>query len=218
MRSDRHAGTEDLTARARVRETAIVLFGHEGFKVSVRAIAKEAGVSPGLVLHHFGSKDGLRQECDRYVLARIREAKEKAVSRGSTGQLLANLAGVDESAPLVGYALRCLQAGGDIARSFVDHFVADAEEWLAQGVEAGTIRPSLDEKARARFLTLQGFGTLMLEFALNPPDHPSDLAGVLSGHLARNGLPSMELFTQGLMSDRRMLDAYLLYVGDPPHG
>lgn len=126
--SDRHAGTEDLTARARVRETAIVLFGHEGFRVSVRAIAKEAGVSPGLVLHHFGSKDGLRRECDRYVLARIREAKEKAVSRGSSGQLLANLASVDESARLVGYAFRCLQARGDIARLFVDHLVADAEE------------------------------------------------------------------------------------------
>ena len=28
--------------------------------------------------------------------------------------------------------------------------------------------------------------------------------------------PMLELFTQGFLSSRRMLDDYLLYVGDPP--
>jgi hypothetical protein len=29
-------------------------------------------------------------------------------------------------------------------------------------------------------------------------------------------LPMLELFTEGFLTTRRMLDDYLLYVGDPP--
>ncbi|WP_299168779.1 TetR/AcrR family transcriptional regulator [uncultured Arthrobacter sp.] len=210
------ADRSDFTARARVRDAAVELFGRSGFNVSVRTIADAAGVSPGLILHHFGSKQGLREACDDYVLQRIREYKERAVRPASANELLLAMASVDESAPLVGYALQSLQAGGDLARSFIDHFAADAEEWIAEGVKAGTILPSLDEKARARYLTVQGFGALLLDLTLNPPEDPSDIAGAMRGYLARMGLPSTELFTQGLLADRSMLDAYLLYVVDPP--
>lgn len=207
---------EDLSTRARVRDTAIDLFGRHGFRTSVRAIAEAADVSPGLILHHFESKEGLRKTCDDYVLRMIREHKENGVLQGSTQQMLMEMASVEETAPLVGYALRSLQSGGDLARSFVDHFVADAEEWIAKGVAAGTIIPSRDEKARARFLTVQGFGTLMLDLTLNPPEDSSDFGAVIKGYIDRMGLPAAELFTEGLMTDRSMLDAYLMYKSDPP--
>lgn len=216
MRDAADADRSDFTARARVRDAAVELFGRSGFNVSVRTIADAAGVSPGLILHHFGSKQGLRETCDDYVLQKVREYKEHAVRPASADELLLAMASVEESAPLVGYALQSLQAGGDLARSFIDHFAADAEEWIAEGVQAGTILPSLDEKARARYLTVQGFGALLLDLTLNPPEDPSDLAGIMRGYLARMGLPSTELFTQGLLADRSMLDAYLLYVVDPP--
>ena len=67
--------TNDLTTRARIRDAAITAFGEQGFAVGVRAIAEAAGVSPGLVNHHFGSKDGLRAECDAFVTDAIRQAK-----------------------------------------------------------------------------------------------------------------------------------------------
>jgi len=67
----------DLTTRARIRDVALDRFGRDGFAATgVRAIATGAGVSPGLVLHHFGSKDGLRQECDDHVARTIREIKQ----------------------------------------------------------------------------------------------------------------------------------------------
>ncbi len=67
MRSARGA-QDDLTARARIRDSAIVYFGRHGFRTAtVRAIAADADVSPALVIHHFGSKDGLREACDAYV-------------------------------------------------------------------------------------------------------------------------------------------------------
>lgn len=70
MASDPHGrGFADLTARARIRDAAIRLFTEHGVEgTSILAIATAAGVSGGLIRHHFGSKDGLRAACDAYVL------------------------------------------------------------------------------------------------------------------------------------------------------
>jgi AcrR family transcriptional regulator len=214
--SVRATPASDLTARARIREAAVLRYAREGFGVGLRAIADDAGVSAALILHHFGSKDGLRADCDAYVLATIKESKERALVSGGTHDLLMQLASMDEYAPLVGYALRSLQAGGELARAFVEHFVADAEGYISAAVATGTMRPCRDEKARARYLTVQGLGTLLLDVTLNPPSDPTDVVAMLHGYRDRMMLPTVELFTHGLMTDNTMLDAYLLYVGDPP--
>lgn len=212
------AADQDLTTRARIRDAAVARYAREGFDVGLRAVAQDAGVSAALILHHFGSKAGLRAACDEHVLRTIRASKERALVPGSTQDLLLQLATMDEYAPLVGYALRSMQAGGDLARDFVDQFVADAQEYIAAAVAAGTMRPSRDEHARARYLTLQGLGALLLDMTIHPPDDPADVVGILHEHRDRMMLPAVELFTHGLMTDNRMLDAYLLYVGDPPPG
>src|SRR5260370_42554433 len=49
---------------------------------TIRDIAKAAGVSGGLVRHHFGSKDDLRAACDSYALDRLMQIKEQAVLDG----------------------------------------------------------------------------------------------------------------------------------------
>ncbi|WP_227425177.1 TetR/AcrR family transcriptional regulator [Pengzhenrongella sicca] len=205
----------DLTARARIRDAAIQRFAVAGFGVGVRSIAQDAGVSAALILHHFGSKDGLRAACDEHVLASIREVKSTTLRSGDMGAVLLALASMDESAPLLGYALRSLQSGGDLARSFIDQFAADAQAYMADAVAAGVMRPSRDEQARARYLTVQGFGALLLDLTLNPPDDPSDLVGVLHAYLDRTAVPTLELYTEGLLTDTRMLDAYLLYQREP---
>src|SRR5699024_9797298 len=68
--TDRHARPpEDLTSRARIRDAALAQFAEHGTKgATIRGIAAAAGVSPGLVQHHFGSKDALRESCDKYVI------------------------------------------------------------------------------------------------------------------------------------------------------
>ena len=59
----------DLTARARIRDAAIELFADRGIEgATIRDIAQKAGVSSGLLRHHFGSKEGLRDACDEFVL------------------------------------------------------------------------------------------------------------------------------------------------------
>lgn len=58
MSTGRRPGTSGT--RTAILAAAKDAFGRQGYTAtSVRAVAREAGVDPGLVLHFFGSKDGL---------------------------------------------------------------------------------------------------------------------------------------------------------------
>ncbi|MEU7306006.1 helix-turn-helix domain-containing protein [Streptomyces sp. NPDC007206] len=60
---------DDRTTRAVIRDEALRLFATHGPEaVTVRQIVSAASVSPGLVVHYFEWKEGLRQEVDQYVL------------------------------------------------------------------------------------------------------------------------------------------------------
>jgi AcrR family transcriptional regulator len=213
--SGRRVPEEDLSTRARIRDAAILRFGSDGLGAPLRLVAADAGVSPALVIHHFGSKDRLRAACDEHVLRRVREAKSAALGPGGPAALLTQMATVEQYAPLVEYVLRSLLAGGELAASFVEQMVRDAEQYLAAGVAAGTIRPSRDPSARARYLVMQSMGGMLLEVQLHGA---ADAARLLRSLTERITLPALEIFTEGLMTDRSMLDAYLTYVSDPPAG
>lgn len=59
----------DLTGRARIRNAALELYAEFGEdRVSLRTVAAAAGVTVGLVQHHFKSKDGLRAAVDQLVV------------------------------------------------------------------------------------------------------------------------------------------------------
>ncbi|GAA4815052.1 helix-turn-helix domain-containing protein [Tomitella cavernea] len=62
-------GDGDLTAKARVRNAALELFGEQGEqRVSLRKVASHAGVTLGLVQHHYKTKDGLREAVEQLVV------------------------------------------------------------------------------------------------------------------------------------------------------
>lgn len=66
---DPRATVDDLTAKARIRNTALDLYATHGEdRISLRAIASEAGVAVGLVQHHFKTKAGLRNAVDQLVV------------------------------------------------------------------------------------------------------------------------------------------------------
>ncbi|WP_043390750.1 TetR/AcrR family transcriptional regulator [Mycolicibacterium llatzerense] len=66
---DPRATVDDLTAKARIRNTALDLYAKHGEdRISLRAIAAEAGVAVGLVQHHFKTKAGLRDAVDQLVV------------------------------------------------------------------------------------------------------------------------------------------------------
>lgn len=204
---------DDLAARARIRNAAVDLFGREGFGVGLRAIAESAGVSLGLIRHHYGSKEELRAACDAYVLEEIRRLKsEQATAENPAATMVARLAEIDEFAHVVRYLTRALSEGGPLAREFLERMVADAEAYLAEGVRTGLVRSSVDEKSRARFLVLAVVGGMHLDAVLSDLS-PQEAWRSWSEWVT---LPALELYTHGLLTDSRMLEAYMKYKKDPP--
>lgn len=198
---------EDLTTAARIRDAAIVQFGTHGFTTGVRAIAAAAGVSPGLVIHHFGSKDGLRKACDDYIAEYIRSAKSESIRSSDPATWLAQMAEIEEYAPLMVYLVRSMQTGGDLAKAFWRRMLDNTEQYLDDGVRAGTIKPSDDPKARARFLGMLGGGGFLLYLQLH--DNPTDIRAVLRDYAEDMVLPALELYTRGLLTDSTMYDAFI---------
>lgn len=204
--------SEDLTARARIRDAAIARFGRDGFRAPVRAIAEDAGVSAALVIHHFGSKDALRAECDEHILTVVREQKSKAVTTGSPADTIGLLASVQEYAALFAYLVRSLLEGGTLAAHLVDGLVADAEAYLDAGVAAGTVRPSADPQGRARQVAATQVGLLIMSHldsavgrGVSPTESP---AAAMTELYDRSMLAGLELYTHGLFTDTGYLDAY----------
>ena len=197
----------DLTAAARIRDAAIEQFGEHGFGVGLRAIAEAAGVSAALVIHHFGSKKGLRKACEDYIAETIRGTKSEALQSNDPATWFAQLAEIEEYAPLMAYLVRSMQTGGELANMLWRRMIDNAEEYMEEGVRAGTIKPSRDPQARARYLAITGGGGFLLYIQMH--ETPTDLRAVLRDYSRDMILPALEVYTEGLMTDRTMYDAFL---------
>jgi AcrR family transcriptional regulator len=197
----------DLTASARIRDAAIDQFAQHGFAVGLRTIAEAAGVSAALVIHHFGSKEGLRKACDDYVAEEIRNSKSEALTSNDPASWLGQMAEIESYAALTGYVVRSLQTGGELAMMLWQRMIENAEEYLADGVRAGTIKASRDPYGRAKYLAITSGGGLLLYIQMHPT--PTDLRAVLRDYARDMVLPALEIYTDGLMADRTMYDAFL---------
>ena len=198
---------DDRTAIARIRDAAIQQFGEHGFEVGLRSIARAAGVSAALVIHHFGSKEGLRAACDEYIAEEIRTTKQASLQTNDPATWFTQLAAIDEYAPMVAYLVRSMQSGSDLAKALWRRMIDNADQYLADGVRAGTLKPSRDPAARARFLAMSGGGAFLLYIQLH--DTPTDLRAVLRDYAQDMVLPALEVYTEGLMADSTMYDAFV---------
>ena len=197
---------DDLTATARIRDSAIEQFGEHGFGVGVRAIAKAAGVSPALVIHHFGSKDGLRKVCDEHIAESIRESKSESLQTQDPAAWFSAIAEIEAFAPMMAYLVRSMQSGGELAKTLWRRMIDNAEQYIAEGVRAGTVKPSPDPKARAFYLAMTGGGGFLLYLQLH---ESSDLRTVLHDYAQDMVLPALEVYSNGLLTDSTMYDAFL---------
>jgi AcrR family transcriptional regulator len=155
---------EDLTARARIRDAAFRLFGERGVEgTTIRDIARAAGVSGGLVRHHFGSKEDLRAACDAYALSHLVEIKEQAILEGQ----IANPGFMASAQPVVfgilQYFARSMADGSPAASAMFDEMVELTERWLAEHSDVQIH----DRQAHAAVLVAMELGALMLREQLS---------------------------------------------------
>jgi TetR/AcrR family transcriptional regulator, regulator of cefoperazone and chloramphenicol sensitivity len=156
-RSD--AAFEDLTARARIRNAALQYFTEYGFdRATIREIARAAGVSPGLVRHHFGSKDDLRKACDAYAL----EALHTYVDRAMTNEGLNDPSLVAEARdplhPYQRYLARALIDESEAAAQIFDAMVTMTEQLLRQIDKQRPDPPVADLRTRAAVTLAMALG------------------------------------------------------------
>jgi AcrR family transcriptional regulator len=202
------SSVDDLTARARIRDAAIDCFAASGFDATVREIAARAGVSPGLITHHFGSKDALREECDREVLRRVFELKIDGVRR-SPSEAVAMIAELDDFGGSFGYILRSVREGGEAGRAFLQGMIDDALIYTAEAVASGKVLPSIDPEARVELLVTQSIGGMIAQLTLHGETDFSDGAALIRRISDSSSLVTLELYTHGLMTDSSLFDEYL---------
>lgn len=124
-------GVDDQTARARIRDVALVLLARHGAAgTSIRGVADAAGVSTGLVQHHFGSKAGLVQACDDFAIGTVLDQARQAAAGdaqqpGFTVQMYAT------SGASVRYLARALVDGSPAAAEVFDAGADLGERWLS---------------------------------------------------------------------------------------
>ena len=146
------SASDDRTAVARIRDAAIEQWGEHGFNVGLRSIAEAAGVSAALVIHHFGSKEGLRKACDDYIAEEIRTGKSASLRTKDPADWFAQMAEIESYAPLMAYLVRSMQSGSELAKMLWRKMIADAEQYMEEGVQNGLLKPSRDPRARAKYL------------------------------------------------------------------
>ena len=188
--------SDDLTARARIRDAALALFAERGIgPATIRDIAEAAGVSSGLLRHHFGSKEGLRDACDEYAMARIAVLREQMLHGGALADPTFIGAIHPEAMALQSYLIRSMQDGSPTAALMFDRMVDVGEEWLA-----GTDIKSADPRAYSAVLVAMKMGMFLMTDQIGRAIG-ADLTAP-SGH-SRMLLAAVEIFGQPLLTQEQ---------------
>jgi AcrR family transcriptional regulator len=158
----------DLTASARIREAALELFARDGVAgTSMRSVAAKAGVSPSLVVHHFGTKQRLRDAVDAAVLTAFERALGSVDLQGSPEQVSGRLN--DAIASVIGgdravrdYLGRSLFEATESSQRLFDALTDLITGGLAALESVGLVRPGTDPVWRAYAVLFIILGPLML--------------------------------------------------------
>jgi AcrR family transcriptional regulator len=159
---------EDLTARARIRDAAQEQFAEHGFeRTTIRGIAAAAGVSPGLVRHHFGSKQGLKDAVDAHVVEELRRINAETMSDSEDGSLYRAARTRPEFAPVQKYLARALVDGSTTMATIFDQMVEPTAQWFALADRQRTDEPHADLRTRAAVFTAMVLGIPLLREQLS---------------------------------------------------
>lgn len=173
----------DLTARAVIRDRALALFAEHGpDAVTIRRIAAAAEVSPALVVHHYGSKQGLRNAVDEHVaglfdamLASVAEDPGPLEAGGaraaaSFAELL--LTHLPEGSPVPAYLRRLLLSGDAAGRELFRRVFELSKGMVEELVAAGIMRPTADPAVRTAFVLINDLALVLLR------EHLTEVLGV----------------------------------------
>lgn len=176
QRSPEDSAVVALTdGKARLIRIAMKLFAEKGFDgVTVRDISAAAEVSLGLINHHFGSKEGLREAVDKYVMSQF----EDVFAEGFFVPALDPSRGVsllseqvehwisrhfDDWNLLKGYMRRALLEDSEWGHNLFGRFYRFARNVIDQMDAQGKIRPDVDRLWLPLLMMYMELGTMVFE-------------------------------------------------------
>lgn len=159
----------------RLIHVAMKLFAEKGFDgVTVRDLAAEAGVSVGLINHHFGSKEGLREAVDRYFLSQFEEVLFEQAPRAAS----AEAAEIDKVTDWVEEWIGRHIEDWDLSKAYMRRALLEGNGWGSRLFERfyqvvrtsvdrmdadGRIRDDVDRLWLPLLIMYMELGTLLLE-------------------------------------------------------
>jgi AcrR family transcriptional regulator len=168
-----HVPDSDLTTFARIRNAALAGYAKDGVAAtSIRDTAKAAGVSPGLVQHHFATKAALGQAVNDYVAATavaafadVPVASSAADASEELGRRVATL--VHEHPDALLYVARASIEGDPGALDLFDTFVSIAEQQWQQLSRDGLLRADIDQQWTVLNTIIVNLGPLLFHAGLD---------------------------------------------------
>jgi AcrR family transcriptional regulator len=142
------------STRDDIAAAAVRCFAREGFGASLRTVAAEAGVSAALIVHHFGSKQGLVDACDARVLG-VADEKVRLMNNEGLASATAWVIEVMQQGDVPAYISRALVDGGDAGKRLFTSFVDVTEKAL---LEFDLAEPRMT----AALLVTHSLGTMVL--------------------------------------------------------
>lgn len=158
----------DLTARARIRDAALLQFAERGSKdATIRDIAEAAGVSSGLVTYHYKSKEALREACDEYAFDFFRRTKDEAHVKGQFSDPNFLSIAFRTSLPVLRYLARALVDGSSSSAQLFDELVDYTKDALWAGMPGVIAPPDHDREGLSAVLTAMQLGVIVLHAHLS---------------------------------------------------
>lgn len=154
-------GTVEALQRA-----ALEVFASVGLDATVRQVAARAGVSHGLVRHHFGSRDGLRKAVDDYVVDRVVSVfalSEDAFDEPASLARRERVARFSSEEPeIAAYMGRLMVADPEVGQPLFDSLASGVHQELLRLREAGQAKAHGDLAVVAVQIVLLELGALAL--------------------------------------------------------
>jgi AcrR family transcriptional regulator len=166
------AAVSDLTSLARIRNAALESFARDGAAAtSIRDVAKEAGVSPGLVQHYFATKAALVEAVNGHVVAIATDAFSDLAESSSPVEAQQELgdrvtAFVREHPTAVLYVARAAADGDRAALAIFDAFIAIAQRQWQRLADHDLLRPGTDLTWTSLHAVVLVLGTVLLRGAV----------------------------------------------------
>ena len=163
-----HPSPEEATGRDRIRHAAFALIAAEGVRAAtLRAIARAAGVSPALVIHHYGSKQGVVTAVEEWVQALLRsstadEGGSDDPARANAQRAAAFESLLVETPHLRSYVRRMLLEESPEGLEWFARVVTDGAGDLRRRQRTGMARTSGDVEAVAAILSVLALAPLLL--------------------------------------------------------